>query len=319
MKYSHIDYGERVKIEVLLKLGHEVNAIAKTIGRHPSTIYREIHRNTKGKEIYLADRAHKRYVRRAFWQRYRSPLKDSFIWNYVINNLRENRWSPEIIAGRLSVEFPDKKIHYTTIYKCIHGNKFHQHMQLSNFLLRKGKGKRWRNVKTRSIEDKVMIEDRPKDIERREELGHWESDLMEGIRGDRKTVTVTVERKSRYMIAKVGSKKSEYKTRSILSSLKGRRVKSITVDNGSENAGHRVWKRKLKTEVYFCNPYRSWEKGTVENSIGWLRRTFKKKKSIEGLTHQKLAYEVKRYNQTPRKVLNYLTPEEVYMRESNQI
>ena len=161
-----------------------------------------------------------------------------------------------------------------------------------------------------------MIQERPKKIDSREEIGHWESDLMEGIRVDKKAVTVTLERKSRYMVAGISTKKSQDKTRSLIRMLKDKEPKSITVDNGSENAGHREWQKRLNTQVYFCNPYRSWEKGAVENSITWLRRSFPKKKSIQYITPQKLAYVVKKYNQTPRKILNYLTPEEVFMRES---
>ena len=140
---------------------------------------------------------------------------------------------------------------------------------------------------------------------------------MDGIRGDTNSVSVTIERKSRYMVSGLITKKSQSKSDNLIKRLKQLPVLTITTDNGSENAGHKIWQQELDAEVYFCNAYHSWEKGAIENAIGRLRRVIPKKRSLEDLSYQKLAYYTHLYNHTPRKCLNYLTPHEAFMLHFN--
>lgn len=310
-KYGHLTLEERSKIEVLLKLEYSQRQIAKLLGRSQSTISVEIRRNTKGKEWYLAFRANERATRRSYYQRKQAPLKEVWIWEYVLSRLKK-RWSPEAICGRLWLEH-GVKLHHETIYRYVYSvdgqrNRLYQYLKLHR---KKRMRKYGRKVKRQPIKNRVMIDQRPTT----EGFGHWETDNMEGVRSDRKSVSVTIERETRYMRADVVGRDSRTKTKHIVKRLSNLPVKTLTTDNGSENARHITWKKKLGVDVYFCNPYHSWEKGAVENAIGRIRKYIPKKQSIEWLTNQKLQRVVDEYNETPRKCLKYLTPKEEFMRQ----
>ena len=314
--YKHLSAGERSQIEVLLKLGYSQRRIAEVLCRPQSTISREVRRNTRGKEWYLGSRAHNRSMKRGYWQRWKAPLKNKEVWDYVLKKLK-SRWSPEIIAGRLPTDLPGESIHHETIYRYIYSIKS-QHMQLYSYLKqhRKKRLKKYgRKIKSVPVAERVMISERPHKVELREEFGHWETDNMEGKKSDSQVITVTVERKTRYMRADLIARGSKQKKEHIVERLQNLPALTITTDNGSENAGHREWRKQLQTEVYFCNPYHSWEKGSVENAIGRIRRYIPRRRSIQDLTEGKLRWVVGEYNNTPRKVLNYRTPKEVFMRE----
>lgn len=306
-EYSHLTLEERSKIEVLLKLEYSQRQIAKLLGRSQSTISDEIRRNTEGKEWYLVDRAKVRSEKRSYYQRKQAPLKENWIWEYVLSRLKK-RWSPETICGRLWLEH-GVKLHHETIYRYVYSvdgqrNELYQYLKLHR---KKRMRKYGRKVKRQPIKDRVMIEERPT----LEGFGHWETDNMEGVRSDRKSISVTIERQTRYMRADVIGRDSRTKTVNIQKRLNNLPVKTLTTDNGSENAGHKSW----PGDVYFCNAYHSWEKGAVENAIGRIRKYIPKKQSIEWVTNKKLQWIVNEYNETPRKCLNYLTPKEVFMRE----
>ncbi len=306
-KYGHLTLEERSQIEVLLKLKYSQREIAKLLCRSQSTISDEIKRNTKGKEVYKAKRAEQRSSKRSYNQRKQAPLKEMWIWEYVLSRLKR-RWSPETISGRLWLDH-SVKLHHETIYRYIYSrdgqhNGLYQYLKLHRKKRMKVYG---RKVKRQPIKDRIMIAERPS----LEGFGNWETDNMEGIRSDKKSVSVTIEKLSRYMRADVIGRNSNAKTSHILKRLSDLPVKTLTTDNGSENAGHNQW----PGSVYFCNAYHSWEKGAVENAIGRIRRHVPKKQSIEWLTNRKMQWIVNEYNETPRKCLNYLTPKEVFMRE----
>lgn len=315
-KYKHLTISERAQIEVLSKLGKSHQSISKLLGRSQSTISREIKRNTRGKEWYLSDRAQYRANKREYRQRCTAGLKNSQVWDYVIDKLKRRKWSPETIAGRLPFDIKEESIHHETIYRYIYSDKS-QLMKLYNYLKlhRKRRMKKYGRKVSTPVSNRTMIIDRPTHIESRKEFGHYETDNMEGVKSDTSLVTVTLERKTRYMLADIIDRKSRSKTEHINRRLSTYRVKSITTDNGSENAGHEEWSKELNTDVYFCNAYHSWEKGSVENAIGRIRRYIPKRRTMMDLTESKLRWVVGEYNNTPRKVLNYLTPKEVFMRE----
>lgn len=172
--------------------------------------------------------------------------------------------------------------------------------------------KHGRKVKKTLIPDRVGIECRPLPILLRKEYGHGETDLMEGIRSDKKVVSVTVERKTRYSkLSLLERKTARAKAKAVRKDLKYLSLKTMTTDNGVENTNHRNW--RLKT--YFTAPYHSWEKGTVENTIGRLRRYLPKHTSLSTLTKEDLRYIEWEMNSTPRKCLNFLTPKEALARE----
>jgi IS30 family transposase len=164
------------------------------------------------------------------------------------------------------------------------------------------------------IPNAIGIDRRPKIIELRKTVGHWESDNMEGIKTDKTAVSVTVERSLRLThLTRVTAKKADSKTIAVITRLRKypkRLRKTITYDNGSENTYHQTIKINLNMNVYFCHAYHSWEKGTVENTIGRLRRYLPKGKSLNHLTDEKLKLIEEEMNNTPRKCLGFLTPYE---------
>jgi len=161
----------------------------------------------------------------------------------------------------------------------------------------------------------TSIDVRPKKIESRKEFGHWETDLMEGKRSEREVVSVQIERKTRYLVMGLLEDKTATSKAVDLITRLGvfpmGAVKTLTTDRGSENAYHSVWTDGLKTDVYLCNPYHSWEKGSVENSIGRVRNWLPKRDGLVGVDQRVLNEVARRENGTPRKCLGWLKPREM--------
>jgi len=313
-KYHHLNLEEREKLYAQKEKGVSLRQIAKQLGRAHQTLSRELKRNAKYGDQYIPCRAHEKYLKRASGQRYRAPLKNPRIYLYVKKHLKM-KWSPETIAGRLSIDYPGNSITAETIYRYIYKRK-NKRKGLWRFLtLRRKKRmkKEGRAVRRDSrIPDAVSIDRRPKIIKQRTSAGHWESDNMEGVKKDRTSISVTVERMFRIVhLSKVAVKKAESKVLALTYRLgiypKNLR-KTVTVDNGSENADHKDIKANLDMNVYFCHAYHSWEKPTVENTIGRLRRYIPKGTSIDNITEERIARIEDRLNTIPRKCLGYLTP-----------
>ncbi|MDL2229691.1 IS30 family transposase [Treponema sp. OttesenSCG-928-L16] len=166
------------------------------------------------------------------------------------------------------------------------------------------------------IQNRTMIEKRPAGANDRTEPGHWEADTAIP-RESKAAFMAMVERTSRFLMArKLKSKMAVYMDQAIflcLSILPKKLRKSITYDNGTENALHEKTNKRLETKSYFCNPYHSWEKGSIENRIGILRRYFPKKTNWALITQRQLNTIVRRINNRPMKCLGYKTPYEVFV------
>jgi len=311
-RYVHLSLLERERLFGLLKQGKSLRFIGKILGRNHTSLAREIKRNSKYGRAYIPCRAHARYEKVTVRQRRKGPLKNPGVYLYVRENLRKGL-SPEAIAGRLSLDIPGESITAETIYQYIYETgkrrkQFAPHLTHAHTKRRKQTG---RSVqKTPRIPYAQSIDSRPKKINVRENIGHWETDLMEGPRSTGRALSVTVERKSRYVtIEMVGNKTAKEKDKSIDDVLKRfpkRMVSTITVDNGSENTGCHTW----GVPVYRCNPYHSWEKGTVENTIGRIRRYIPKGTDLAQYTSHDIRRLENLINNTPRKCLNFLTPQE---------
>lgn len=160
----------------------------------------------------------------------------------------------------------------------------------------------------------MPIELRPEEANVRQELGHWESDNMEGKRSDKTSISATVERVTRIVrLGKLSGHTSLVKTNILAKQFETEEnvfKKTLTLDRGPENKGHREITKKTGMPVYFCNPYHSWEKGTVENTIGRVRRYIPKGESVDQVTPRQLFLIQETLNNTPRKVLGFLTPNE---------
>lgn len=314
-QYSHLSLIEREELYALKVSRLSIREIGRRLDRSPSTISRELKRNTKYGKKYVPCLAQGRYTRVSERQRYLAPLKSPKVLVYVRDHLRDD-WSPETIAGRLSQDIEGASIGVETIYRYAYSNLARRDRLWEYLALHRKRRlkKNGRKVKSTKIANRTLIDSRAKYIEKRRQPGHWETDLMEGKRSDHVAVSATVERTSRVsVLAKVNSKKAHEKARVLkqdLGRLPAHLCRTLTADNGSENANHQEISTSLGVKVYFCHPYASWEKGSVENLIGRIRRYLPKGMSLDNLTDEELAAIEYRLNTTPRKCLGFLTPYE---------
>lgn len=315
--YVQLSIKERELLFGALKQCKSLRSIAKILGRSHTTLARELKRNCKYGRAYLPCKAQRRYENITKKQRYQAPLKNTEIYLYVRTKLREN-WSPETITGRLKLETKGiQTISKDTIYSYIYKTK-KRRRDFIKHLVRKHKRRRkqiGRSVKKLPrIKDSIPIDRRHYLVDKRVTLGHWEGDLMEGKRYEPKALSVEAERLTRYVrLIFVKNKTSDQKTKGLKSSLAPfpkRLKKTLTVDNGPENHQALIWKETLRVKVYNCNPYHSWEKGTVENTIGRVRRYIPKGTSLLLITEKHIKMIEDKMNNTPRKCLGYKTPRE---------
>ena len=310
---------EREKIFGWLGEGKSCREIARLLNRNHASIVREVRRNrNQNTGEYLPCIAQGKAEKREKIQREKAPLKEPFILLYVKHKLKMG-WSPETIAGRLKVEYPAKTICVESIYQYIYNKRKHPHQDLVQHLVlhRKKRMKQYgRNVRRTHIPGRIGIEMRPKTVALRTEFGHGETDLMEGVRSDKQVVSVTVERTTRYsQLQLLAHKTAHAKAAAIKQVVQEIPYQTMTTDNGCENTQHESW----SIPTYFTTPYHSWEKGTVENTIGRLRRYIPKKQSIQNLTQAELKFIQWEMNNTPRKCLNFLTPSEVLALELQRV
>lgn len=317
-QYDQLTVKEREHISVLKAQGKSLRTIASIIGRHHSTLSRELRRNniistTKHSLYFPVQAQHKASSRKAVAAK-RKRLKDQAIRRYVAKKLRIH-WSPEQIAGRISLDLPGLHISHEAIYQYVYEDAWH----LFDYLARKRKRRRMRfnfqKACKPSIPDRTWIDDRPIEIHQRLSPGHWESDSAVST-ANLTSLHVLLERKSRLMkISKIKRNTSRCVSRTILrklSTLPSALRLSLTYDNGSENRLHKNINRRLKTLSFFCHPYHSWEKGSVENSIGLIRRFLPKKTDFAKLSKAKIQKIENMINNRPRKCLSYRTPTEVF-------
>ena len=310
--YSHLGLEERELLFSLRGQGLTFREIGRKLGRDHTTLSREYGRNAKYGRPYIPCRAERLTRKRGERQRRKAPLKNPLIYLYVRKKLREKKWSPETIKGRLPIDHPGHSVGLETIYRYIYSRKKSGRDALWQYLTlhrKKRMKKNGRKVKSTKIEAMLPIEARPEAVDLRQEVGHWETDNMEGKRSDQTAVSVTVERVTRLTsLAKLTNHKADTKSAAVVKGLSRQVVKSITADRGPENRKHQLITRKLDVPVYFCNAYHSWEKGTVENTVGRVRRFLPKGMSLDTVNRKQIKLIELTLNNTPRKCLGFLTP-----------
>lgn len=321
MSYNHLTIEERSCIYQLLNLGMSLREIAQALRRSPSTISREIKRNSskiKGNEEsytkYFPIKANDNYLdRRKDCHRKSKFSKD--VIDYWTIKISEH-WSPEQISNR-STNVIKQVPSTSTIYRLIHAKKLPKTSMEK--LRRKGKFKRPAEKRGKFNDKGRTIKKRPKEIYTRQELGHCEADTVESGRLDYKRKSgycfVTLaERKSRYYIAiLVENRKSENVTPAIINALKNlpkELVKTITFDRGKEFSEFEKIEKELGCKTYFCDPYCAWQKGTNENSNGLLREFYLKGMDLSEVNIDDLNINLKLMNNRPRKCIKYKTPKE---------
>lgn len=312
--YRHLRLEERELLFCLREQGLTFREIGKELGRDQTTLSREYGRNAKYGRPYIPCRADGLTKKRGERQRRRAPLKNPLVYLYVREKLRKpgERWSPETIKGRLPIDHPGYSIGLETIYRYIYSRKKSGLDQLWQFLTlhrKKRMRKNGRKVRSTKIEAMLPIETRSQTANLRQETGHWETDNMEGKKSDRTAVSVTVERVTRYTsLVKLVDHKADTKSEAVVRGLDHHTVRSITADRGPENRKHQLITRELNVPVYFCNPYHSWEKGTVENTVGRVRRYIPKGRTLDTVSEKLIKQIEFHLNNTPRKCLGFLTP-----------
>jgi len=317
---------ERTKIYSMTKFGMSPSEIGRQVKRHRSTIIRELKRNNykpHGKQSYYdaALAAHTSFLEKRKIASSRIRLKSKEIQDYVELHLVAAGWSPEIIAGRL------RRLGYQTNYESIYQWINKERTNLKCYLKVAGKSRRRRRaVKRRKIKQgaakKRSIETLPIESKLRLEIGHFELDAVEGEKGGSVLQNLTDRKSRRILIHKVNSMKSEdYSqiTLKLLSNVPAEFRRTILQDNGGENAKHAEIDEELGTTSYFCHPYCSSEKGSVENRNKIIRQYVSKGTDWEYIPEDWIEFIQMRINNTPLKVLGFQTPEEVWQQEISQL
>jgi len=314
--YKQLKIEEREKIAIFRAQGKPVRDIARLLGRHHSTILREIVRNGApvNHGYYLSHRAQERSKIRKQEAGKRKKLKSKIIRRYVRDKLKIG-WSPEQIAGRLSMDIPETTISHEAIYQYIYTKALHLRKYLARRHRKRLSKKHSRKYQRSRIPYRISIAERPPHINERIEFGHWEADSAVSKKDDVR-LNILVERKSRFVqITKMkngSSRATRYAIIEKLSQLSAHARKTITYDNGFENFHHHRVNKVLGTSSYFCHPFHSWEKGTVENTIGLIRRFIPKGTDIAPLQNRTIKRIENTLNSRPRKCLGFRTPAELF-------
>ena len=319
MIYSHLSQDERDVIAVLRGEGRTLRFIAKKMKRDPGTLSRELKRNVPPVHTgyYLPHKAHERAVTRNHESHTRDRLKNTKIRSYAQRRIKAD-WSPELTAGRWNALHPESPISHEAIYQWIYADE----RELIPYLVRAHKKRERRGYsrkhKKSHIPNRISILERPTEATLRTVAGHWETDTAVS-RQSKVALQITTERKTRYTrIAKLPAKTAHAMRIGLtrrLSRLPKRLRASITYDNGTENTDHEEINRILGTKSYFCEPYHSWEKGTVENTIGIIRRFLPKKTDFAIVSSKDIRRLERWINNRPRKCLNFKTPAEAMRAE----
>ena len=326
--YWHLDQEERERLFVLRSAGKKQKEIAEILGRDKSTISRELmrggERKGRRKLEYLPSKAQdkaqarkKQSRKAAYVQKYpelRQHIEDSIY----------KGWSPEQIAGFLKRNDRDHYLNHESIYQYVFSREGVQkrlgHYLRTARLLRCWKGSR--RIKHFPIADRVEISQRPAEVESRKEFGHWEGDTM-FFMGRRQQLATHVERKSRFIVAtRVKDMKSETRAVAIRDSFgkfPAGATKTFTFDNGPEFAEHKKIKEQIGADIYFAEPYKAWQKGSIENSNGLIRWYFPRMTDVNKLETWKLQGVLNMINHRPRKCLDYRTPADVFAEELKKL
>lgn len=306
---------ERDQLAIWKAQGVSNKECAKRLGRHPSTIGRELARNGFDK-YYVAIHAQRLASDRQKKSAHgKKPLKDPDIYKYVTEHLRAG-WSPDQISGRLKTAHPDQTISTEAIYRWIYHpeqceDRWWEYLRRKQ---KKRKKKQGRKVHSSRIPDRVSIHARDAKINERIEFGHWEGDTVEG-KGRSHGVHTEVERKSRFILAQKVSAITSDATIAIQKQLFEKvptvARKSTTLDNGRENHHHSQLK-EIGMRTFFADPYSSWQRGTNEHGNWHIRYYFPKGTDFTKVTGEELQDVLNEINNRPRKILQYRTAREMF-------
>lgn len=308
---------EREEISRGLAAGSSLRQIARALHRAPSTISREVARNTRS-QTYRAIRANEHA-----WDWARRPKLSRLALNrklrYIVASKLALDWSPEQIAGWLKRAYPDEvslHLSHETIYRSLFiqtrgvlKKALQKHLRTQR-VFRQSRHSNIRGLRRGQIIDGVSIANRAPEVEDRAIPGHWEGDLIAG-RGNTHIATL-VERHSRFtMLVKVSGKDTKTVVTALsthVRKLPDQLRQSLTWDRGMELADHKAFTLATDTQVYFCDPRSPWQRGTNENTNRLLRQYFPRGTDLSIHSQPELNRVAHKLNQRPRKILGYETP-----------
>lgn len=311
-RYTHFNQAERVQLLTLIDQDYSPADVASILNKHRSSIYRELSRNisTTG---YTADKANAIASKRRFKQ---SILERDLDLQSSVISLLQKHYSPRQIS--VTLKGANKRtVSHETIYQFIY-SAIGKNLDLPKLLPRKRKRRKSRSkgkTKKSPIPNRIPLKNRPLDALDREEFGHWEGDLM--IFSQTTTNLITLrERKSRLILAiKNPSKHADVTANNIISTFYGtlkELIKTLTLDNGGEFAQHERIAKKLQLGTYFCDPYASWQKGSVEQGNGVIRIEMPRDIDIEGMSQYRINNMMRNINNRPMQLHDDLSPAQIF-------
>ena len=319
--YRHLTAEERETLSLGLAVGYSLRTMASVLGRAPSTVSREVGRNTTSGHPYWACTAQSQAMARTHQARRPRKLADPWLWPYVQTQLMQG-YSPEQIAGRLRRAYPgDMRKHLSTetIYAGLYvlpRGALRSELLAALRQARKARRPRARGADRRGqIPNMTPLAERPAEVTTRTVPGHWEGDLLKGAR-NRSAVGTLVERTTRLVIlarmdgtdARSAREGFTKKLRHVPAPLR----KTLTYDRGKEMAEHERLAQRLALQIFFADPHAPWQRGTNENTNGLLRQYLPKGTDLAGFTQRELNAIAHRLNTRPRKCLDFATPLEAY-------
>jgi IS30 family transposase len=315
MTYKQLTLEERYQLQALRTLGSSRAEIARSLGRHPSTISREVRRNSNGGYLALkaAGAAHQRRVVKG--QRSR---KIRGVLQLHIEEKLHLSWSPEQISGRLLLERGIRVSHETIYQHVLRDARQRGHLR---YCLRFGGYKHHRfrksEVGARTRRRKNWLDQRPVGANERTEIGHWERDCVLGQRGQSALLTI-VDRKSRYTrIRHVQKVDTNHVARATIEALSAHRrvTKTITNDNGAEFQRDEALQKAMSIPIFFTDPSSPWQRGSIENLNGLVRQYVAKGVNMDAMPSWMPQALEETLNFRPRKTLGFRTPHEAFYRE----
>lgn len=316
-EFTQLSYHERDKIYIGLCEKKTLTEIAKELKRNKSTLSREIKRNSDKIGYLYPGKAHEASLVRH--NKNVSKIdKNEGLRAYIISHLKK-KWSPNAIAGRWNLESNSVKITAETIYRWIYNQKpFYEDgilLDLKKYLVRARKKRGLKRKPPQSkIKERISVHERPDNVNKRIEIGHYEGDLIFNSGSQSKNIFTLIERTTRQVILiKNESKRSNDVINGLINYIKrtGTIIKSITFDNGSEFAEHTKL-NAIGIKTYFCDPGSPWQKGSIENFNGIARRFLPFAMSAFTITKKQVEEVAEKMNLMPRKILGFKTPLEAY-------
>jgi IS30 family transposase len=317
--YAQLSLEDRCTVSRLQAEGRSIRQIAAALDRAPSTIARELKRNSGRPADYNPSYAQEQ-TRARRWSGSRLE-RQCELRNTVLDCLKRS-WSPEQVAGRLARQADRPVISYESIYRFIYAQIARTKDHSWRLLLPRAKSKRgFRGRRGGSpanfIEGRIAVAERPLAAADRRSAGHWEADLMLFAKYGQ-AVLALHERQSRIILAtRPPNKTADLVANQLLAlfaALPPPLRRTVTFDNGTEFARHRRLHR-LAIQTFFCDRYAPWQKGGIENAIGRLRRFIPRKTDLATLPQDRFHALIRAYNNIPRKCLAYQTPAEVFSRQ----